>query len=128
VQRSIVSILATLGGVLVVLGGILGFLLSLGPDMYGPRLGGPASGLILGALAVILGLVILVYSGFSHVRGSARGMTGGLVLVILGIVAWVVVGEWIVVAVGAFLTVAAGILLLFEVLVADSHRRLFPPW
>jgi len=123
VQRSLVSVLATLGGILVILGGILGFLLSFGPGMYGPHLDGAASSLVLGAVAVIVGLLILFYSGFTHIQGLARGATGGVILIVLGIVAWVVVGGWVLVALGSFLAVLAGVVLLVEVVVADPRVR-----
>lgn len=126
VQRSVVSILATLGGILVVLGGILGFLLSLGPGMFGPRLDGAASSLVLGTVAVILGLIILFYSGFSHVQGIARGATGAIILIVLGVLSWVVVGQWVLVALGSFLTVLAGLVLVIEVIAADPRGRTSP--
>ncbi len=126
VQRSLVSVLATLGGILVVLGGILGFLLSFGPGAYGPRLDGAVSSLVLGAVAVIVGLLILFYSGFTHIQGLARGATGGVILIVLGVVAWVVVGQWILVALGSFLAVLAGLVLLVEVLASDTRFRTAP--
>jgi multisubunit Na+/H+ antiporter MnhG subunit len=121
VQRSLVTLLAALGGILVILGGILGFLLSLGPRGYGPMYYGTAYAAVFGALAVIMGAIILVYSGFTHLRGAERNLTGGVVLIVLGIVTWMVVGNWILVAVGSFLTVVAGLVLLAQVLV-DSPR------
>jgi len=123
VQRSLVTVLAALGGILVILGGILGFLLSLGPRGFGPAYYGPVYAGVFGALAVILGAVILVYSGFTHIRGAERNLTGGVVLVVLGVVTWIVVGYWVLVAVGSFLAVVAGLVLLAEVLIADPQIR-----
>jgi cation transport ATPase len=123
VQRSLVSLLATLGGILVILGGILGFLLSIGPGMFGPHVDGGVGGLVLGVVAGILGLVILFYSGFTHIQGIRRGASGGLILIVLGIVTWVVVGQWVLVSLGAFLTLLAGVVLLIEVIVADPRSR-----
>jgi len=116
-------VLAALGGILVILGGILGFLLSLGPRGFGPAYYGPVYAGVFGALAVILGAVILVYSGFTHIRGAERNLTGGVVLVVLGVVTWIVVGYWVLVAVGSFLAVVAGLVLLAEVLIADPQIR-----
>ena len=121
VQRSLVTVLAALGGILVILGGILGFLLSLGPRGFGPMYYGAVSAAVFGALAVVLGVIILVYSGFTHLRGAERNLTGGVVLLVLGVVTWMIVGDWILVAVGAFLTVVAGLVLLAQVLI-DSPR------
>jgi hypothetical protein len=123
VQRSLVTVLAALGGILVILGGILGFLLSLGPRGFGPAYYGPVYAGVFGALAVILGAIILVYSGFTHLRGAERNLTGGVVLVVLGVVTWIVVGYWVLVAVGSFLAVVAGLVLLAEVLFADPQFR-----
>ena len=123
-QRSLVTVLAALGGILVILGGILGFLLSLGPRGYGPGYPGDygaLSALIFGVLAVIFGLMILVYSGYTHLRGAERNLTGGIILVVLGAVTWIIVGGWLLVAVGSFLAVVAGLVLLAEVLLNDPR-------
>jgi hypothetical protein len=121
VQRSLVTVLAALGGILIILGGILGFLLSLAPNAYGPHYYGTLNALVLGAVAVIFGLIILVYSGFTHLRGAERNLTGGVVLFILGIVTWIIAGGWLLVAVGSFLTVVAGIILVAEILLGNPH-------
>jgi len=121
VQRSLVTVLAALGGILVVLGGILGFLLSFGPGGYGPRFYGTIDALVLGTLAVIFGLVILVFSGYTHLRSVERSGTGSIVLIVLGILTWAIVGQWFLVAAGAFLTVVAGLVLLVQVVTSDSH-------
>jgi hypothetical protein len=123
VQRSLVTFLAAFGGILVILGGILGFLLSLGPHGFGGRFDDGAGALLLGIAAVILGLVILVFSGYTHFSGVERSLTGGLILLVLGIVTWAIVGDWILVAVGSFLTVMAGLLLAAESLWSDSRVR-----
>jgi hypothetical protein len=123
VQRSVVSLLATLGGILVILGGVFGFLFSLGPGLFGPRFDGAASSLVLGIVAVILGLIILFYSGFTHIQGMSRGITGGVILIVLGAVTWVVVGQWILVAIGSFLVALAGLVLILEAFLADPHFR-----
>jgi hypothetical protein len=120
-QRSIITVLAGLGGVLVILGGILGFLLSIGPGGYGPRFGGAADAVVFGLLAIVLGFVILVYSGFTHYQGVDRSVTGGLILVVLGIITWVLVGSWILIAAGSFLTIVAGLGLIFVVLVGEPR-------
>ncbi|MCI4346994.1 MAG: hypothetical protein L3J97_00025 [Thermoplasmata archaeon] len=121
-----VTILAALGGLLVILGGILGFLLSFGPDGAGPRLEGTLGALVFGVLAVIFGLIILAYSGFTHYRGVQRNVTGGFVLVVLGVLTWIVVGQWVLVAAGSFLTVMAGLVILAEIVLADPRVRVPP--
>jgi amino acid transporter len=126
VQRSLVTLLAALGGILVILGGILGFFLSFAPYGvgvcgYGQHYCGSAYVVVIAALAVLFGLVILVYSGFTHLRGAERSLTGGVVLVILGIIPWVIAGGWLLVALGSFLTVLAGLILLAEILLGNPH-------
>ncbi|MGA9840613.1 MAG: hypothetical protein WBF81_04730 [Thermoplasmata archaeon] len=119
VQRSLVTFLAAFGGILVILGGILAFVLSIGPYGYGPRFGA-ADFAILAALAIVFGIVILVYSGVTHFRGAEQNVTGGIVLIVLGIVTWVVAGAWLLVAVGSFLTVLAGAVLLLWILMDEA--------
>ena len=107
----------------MILGGLLGFLFSFGPTAYGLRLDGTIVRLILAVLAMFLGFLILVYSGFTHYRAADRSLGGGLVLVILGIVTGVVWGGWILVAAGSLLTILAGLALMFLVLFPESMRR-----
>jgi hypothetical protein len=121
VQRSLVTVLAALGGILIVLGGLFGALLSLAPGRYGMPFGGMWSAFVLGILAVIFGLVILAYSGATHFAGVQHNLAGGIVLVVLGLVTWVVVGGWILVAVGSFLTVVAGIVVLGELFLSGAR-------
>ncbi|HXQ48900.1 MAG TPA: hypothetical protein VN842_03885 [Thermoplasmata archaeon] len=121
VQRSLVTLFAALGGILVILGGLLAALLSFAPGGDGMRYDGMWSAVILGTLAVIFGLVILVYSGVTHFTGIRRNLTGGIVLIVLGIVTWIVVGAWLLVAVGSFLTVVAGVLVVGELLLGETQ-------
>jgi hypothetical protein len=127
-QRSLVTFLAAFGGILVVLGGILGFLLSYGPHGYGPYGYGFAYGMaylaVLAALAIIFGLVIVVFSGVTHLRGADRSLTGGVVLMVLGIVTWVIAGAWLLVAVGSFLTIVAGLLLVALVIFNEPRIQI----
>jgi hypothetical protein len=120
VQRSLVTVLAALGGILVILGGILGFLLSFAPRV-GPRFDGSLNAAVFGVLAIVFGVIILVYSGFTHLRSAERNLTGGVVLVVLGVVTWIVVGGWVLVAAGSFLAVVAGLVLMAQVLL-ESPR------
>jgi len=126
VQRSLVTVLAALGALLIVLGGIFGFLLSLGRGMYGGPFMGDSGALVYGFIAVVLGLLILVFSGYTHFQGVQSSLTGGIVLIVLGAVTWVVVGGWILVAVGALLAILAGIVLAAEVLAGQSRGHSVP--
>jgi hypothetical protein len=121
-QRSLVTLLAAVGGVLVILGGFVGFLLRYGAYSYGPRYG-MVDIAVVAALAIIFGLVILFFSGYTQLHSVEQNLTGGVVLIILGLVTWVVAGAWILVAVGAFLTIVAGLVLVVLVIVHEPQIR-----
>ena len=123
VQRSLVTVLAALGAVLIVLGGILGFLLSLGNGGFGERFGSDLGAATYGAIAVILGLLILLFSGYTQYRGPHRSLTGGIVLIVLGVIGWSIVGGWVLVAIGSVLTLLAGLILTIEALLGDTRLR-----
>ena len=123
VQRSLVTLLASLGGILVILGGILGALLSGAPFRYQMPFYGMWSAVVLGVLAIIFGLIILAYSGATHFSGVQRNLAGGVILVVLGVITWVVVGAWLLVAIGSFLTIIAGLLLLGELVLSRAGVR-----
>jgi|GEM_PF-516098 hypothetical protein len=126
-QRSLVTFLAALGGILVILGGILGFFLGFGPYGYGPYGYGPRFGVVdvavLAVLAIVFGLVILVFSGYTHLRSADQSVTGGLILMVLGLITWVIAGLWILVAVGSFLAVMAGLVLVLWILLGEPNWR-----
>jgi hypothetical protein len=126
-QRSLVTFLAAFGGILVILGGILGFLLSLDNDGFGPRFDDSTSALVYGFIAVVFGLVILVFSGYTHYRGPDRSLTGGVILLVLGGVTWIIAGGWVLVAAGSFLTIVAGLVIVAEVLLAEPRFRTVQP-
>jgi hypothetical protein len=123
VQRSVVTVLAALGGILVILGGILGFLLSIGSDDFGGRFGMDSGALVYGIIAVVVGMLILLFSGYTHYRGADRTLVGGIVLIVLGAVGWAVVGGWVLVAIGSVLAVLAGLLLCAEILLGESRTH-----
>jgi hypothetical protein len=123
VQRSLVTLLAALGAILIILGGILGFLLSLGSEDFGGRFGSDGGALVYGVVAVVLGLLILVFSGYTHYRGASTSLGAGLVLIVLGAITWAVVGGWLLVLVGAILTVLAGLILTVEALAGSGRSQ-----
>jgi hypothetical protein len=126
VQRSLVTVLAALGALLIVLGGIFGFLLSLGRGMYGGPFMGSSGAFAYGFIAVVLGLVILVFSGYTHFQGATSPLTGGLILIVLGAITWAVVGGWLLVAVGSLLAILAGIILTANSLSGQTWVRPTP--
>jgi hypothetical protein len=123
--KSLVTLLAALGGILVILGGIVGFLLSFAPGGFGMEDRFAVGGLVYGILAIVMGLIILSFSGYTHYRSLESGPTGGVILVVLGVVTWIVVGGSVLVAAGSFLAVLAGLLFLLEAALDDmrAHAR-----
>ena len=121
VQRNLVTVLAAFGGILVIVGGILGALLSFGPGGFGERFGNDAGALIYGFVAVILGLIILVFSGYTRYHGVESNLVGGMILLVMGVITWAVVGGWILVALGSFLTVLAGLILVAESILSEPR-------
>jgi hypothetical protein len=121
VQRNLVTVLAAFGGILVIIGGLLGALLSFGPGGFGERFGSDAGAVVYGFIAVVLGLIILVFSGYTRYRGVDSNLVGGMILLVMGVVTWAVVGDWILVALGSFLTVLAGLILIAESLMSGPR-------
>jgi hypothetical protein len=126
VQRSLVTLLAALGAILIILGGIVGVLLSLGHGGFGDRFDSGAATVVYGFIAVVLGLILLVFSGYTHYRGVDSSLTGGIILTVMGVVAWVVVGDWVLVALGSFLAVLAGLILVAEALLGTPRSPRVP--
>lgn len=121
-SRSLVTFLAALGGVLIILGAFLGFFLTFLPNGYGPEYAGIGL-FVMAALAIIFGLTILVFSGYTHFQGVGEGWAGALAFIILGILSWAIAGAWLIVAIGALLTAAAGLLLMITILARGPNSR-----
>jgi hypothetical protein len=120
-QRSLVTFLAAFGGILIILGGIVGFLLRFAADSpYGPRYAG-IDFAVLAVLSIVFGVVILVFSGYTHVQGHEQNLTGGVILMVLGLITWAIAGAWLLVAIGSLLTVVAGLLLVVLVALRDPR-------
>lgn len=119
-NRGLVTLLAALGGILIIIGAFLGFFLSFLPNGYGPDYS--TVGLfVVAVLAFIFGVVILIFSGYTHFQGVGRGLGGALAFLVLGILTWAIAGRLLLVAVGAFFTVVAGLVLLILLLARESN-------
>jgi hypothetical protein len=110
--RSAASIAGFVGGILLLLGGVVTFLTGLGPQ--GERLIGAAGAAVV---AVVLGLLVVMVSRPRFWWWTARATVNGVLLLVLGVVAWVLVGDGLLAEVGAFLAVLAGVLMLVSVAV-----------
>ncbi len=121
-QRSWVGVLAALGGILIVVGGFLGFFLSILPSGYDSHYSLGTS-LAVAIVAVLLGIAILIFSGYTRYRGMGQGMAGAIAFLVLGAITWVIAGGWLLVVIGSFLTVLAGLILLVVILRRGPNER-----
>lgn len=126
--RSVATTIGFIGGILVLLGGLLAFLMGVirGAAVSGF---GPIAG-ALGALlvAAIFGFLIVFTSRPRFLWWPGRRLFNGVLLVVLGVLTWFLVGGSVLVEVGAILAILAGILLPFEGLIGRpfrSGRRIF---
>ncbi len=121
-RRSWIGVLAALGGILIVVGGFLGFFLSLLPSGYAPQYSLGTS-VAVAIVAVLLGVATLIFSGYTRYRGVGQGMAGALAFLILGAITWVIAGGWLLVVIGSFLTILAGLILLVVILRRGPNGR-----
>jgi len=121
-NRSTIALLAAIGGILIIVGGILGFFLSFGPYGYRPNLG-TIDLIVLAILAVIFGILILMFSGYTHYQGLGQGLSGGIAFIVLGIITWAIAGAWLLVVLGSALTLIAGLVLVIMVLMRGPNHR-----
>jgi len=118
------ALLAAIGGAVILAGGILGsFLIFSQNTYYGSNLT-PLSLLALAILAIIFGVVILILSGYTTYQGHSQDWIGAVSFLILGTLALVFAGGGLLVAVGAILTIIAGLVLLIMLLlhVPDTSK------
>jgi hypothetical protein len=109
--RGVVAVLAGLGGLLMILGGIIGFFRGVAQGVLSHSVTLGFSALTYGIAEVILGLLILVVAGFTHFAGAGSRVGEGLILLILGLVAWFLF-PGILLELGAILTALAGLIYL----------------
>lgn len=119
-NKSMVALLAGIGGILMIIGGILGFFLSFWSESYRPNLG-TVDLLIIAVLAVIFGIIALMFAGYTHYKGLGEGMGAGLGLIIVGIIAYVVSAAWLLTLIGSILVIIAGA--IFVILAVVHGRR-----
>lgn len=121
--RSVALILGALGGVLILIGGFVAFLLSLGASgLTGGSAAGHGSWLLL-AGTLILGFLVLLTCRPRLFWWPGRRLFNAVILVVLGLVTWVAFGGFAVTAIGALLTVAAGVVLPLEGLLTGTLRE-----
>lgn len=123
--RSIALFLGFLGGLTILVGALVGFLLPLGTHWATGGTVGLALRLISLFVGGILGLLVLFTSRPRIFWWPGRRLFNGLVLVVLGAMTWVLLGGTLLTTAGAILTVLAGFLLPLEGFFGRGwgHRR-----
>jgi hypothetical protein len=124
--RSVSSLIAFVGGALVLLGAMVAFLLSL---VNSPTSGAALVESTLALLiALVLGVLVFVVARPRLFWWGTGRMVSGFLLLILGALVWFLYGSQILVVVGAVLVLIAGALLLIQGIAFGTlsfGRRLF---
>lgn len=125
--RSVAVVIGFLGGLLVLLGGLVRFVLALAGGVgssSAATLGGP----LLGACGILLlGLLILFTARPRFWWWPGRRLFNGILLIAFGALAWIFAGGSLLVLFGSVLTLVAGVILPLEgyVMSAFGLNRLF---
>ncbi len=119
--------LAMIGGAVIVAGGVLGSFLIFSQNTYYGSNQTPLSLLALAILAIIFGAAILTLSGYTTYQGHSQDWVGAVSFLILGTLALVFAGGGLLVAVGAILTIIAGLVLLMMLLMHVPETPKQPP-
>lgn len=115
--RSVATILGTLGGLAILVGGLLQFVLRWSVSAGSPSAGALVSGLLALLLAGVLGFFVLISCRPRLWWWPGRRLFNAVWLIVLGAVAWILLGGSLLTNVGALLTIVAGVVLPFEHLV-----------
>lgn len=111
---SLATTVSLVGGVCIALGGLVEFFRTFVAGVHASTLGGvfPAALALTGTLTI--GFFVLLTSRPRIIWWPGRRTFNGLLLVLLGILAWVFSGGFILTEVGALLAILGGVLLPFE--------------
>jgi hypothetical protein len=109
--RSIGSTLGFFGGLLVVLGGIVTFLLHLAGGNATPSWGGLLPSIAELAIALIFGALIVFTCGPRMFWSGGSRLFTGILLILFGVLTWILLSGSILIELGALLTIVGGIIL-----------------
>lgn len=126
--RSFALVIAAVGGVLILLGGVAAFLLSAARSPGAGLAAGLQGAFLALAITLLLGFLVLLTARPRLFWWSGRRLFNAIVLAVLGLLTWVFVGGFVLTAIGAVLTIVGGIALPIEGLVSGllgGSRRLF---
>ncbi len=127
-RRGISSLLGFLGGILVLVGGLVAFVLAAVREV-GTRSFGLLAGPLLGLLvAAVLGFLIVFTCRPRLLWWPGRRLFNGILLIVWGVLAYLFAAASLLGVVGAVLAVLAGVILPFEGLASGffGRRHLFP--
>ncbi|HEV2450159.1 MAG TPA: hypothetical protein VGU43_07125 [Thermoplasmata archaeon] len=109
--RGAAAVLAGLGGLLVILGGLIGFIAGIangiGSHSVLPGLGG----LEYGIAAIVIAVLIWMVAGFTHYARPQNRFVAGIGLLVLGLIVWFFFSG-ILYDIGGVLTALAGLIFL----------------
>lgn len=123
-MRGISGALGFIGGLLIIFGGIVAFVYGVGYLATLQSAYTITSTFLVSLGAVILGIIIVIVTGTTHLRvtWASAGIPGGIVLIILGALTWILVGHnWIIVA-GSAITIVGGLVAIIAAAMFRAHR------
>ncbi len=131
-RRSFATTIGFIGGVAVLAGGLLGLVTSLLAHVSSPGIESLVGAFFGFIAATVLGLVILWVCRPRWWWWPGRRLVNGVLMIVLGVLAWVVAGGAFLTVLGAIITIVAGVLLPVEGFFLGAfgprrffHRRLF---
>jgi|GEM_PF-5719571 len=120
--RALATFLGFVGGALVALAGFVTFLGGLLRTGVGTGSAELASSLVLGFVAIVLGVVMVIVSRPRLLWWRGRSLTTGVLLIVLAVATWVIIGGGLLMVLGVLLAVIAGLIFVVE---EFTHRSLF---
>ncbi len=121
--RGLAMILGLIGGLLVSIGGLVSLLSASVRSLSGSTTGFLSGPVVSFLVAFVLGLLILWASRPRWWWWPGRRLFNGVLLVVLGVLAWVFAGGSVLTVIGALLTIVAGVVLPLEGFVGAVFGR-----
>lgn len=109
--RGVVAVLAGLGGLLVILGGLFTFIVGLANGLSSRSAIPGLTGLEYGVAAIVLAILIWMVAGYTHFARPQNRIVEGIALLALGLIVWFFL-PGILYELGAVLTGLAGLIFM----------------
>ncbi len=113
-QSGVPTVLGVVAGVLAILGGFIDFILGVAHAFFAYSPGPLVQGVAAGLISTVLGILMLVFTGYSRAGVRDHAMVGGIVLILLGVISWFLLGRSLFVVLAAVLAFLAGLVFLLE--------------